>query len=94
MKKIYLIGEKESPEARGKFKEAEENLTAAGNTVINPMKIIDALPVGISNSEFIVVATELIRISDAVFFIEGYEHDLIASLERANAQRLEKEILV
>ena len=88
--KIYLIGNKRAAEAEKTFKETEEKLIAEGNIVINPLKVINALPAEINGSEFTVIATEMIRISDAVYFIPGYENDLIASLERANAVRQEK----
>lgn len=90
--KIYLIGNKRAAEAEKTFKETEEKLIAEGNIVINPMKVINALPAEINGSEFTVIATEMIRISDAVYLIPGHEEDLIASLERANATRQEKEI--
>lgn len=90
--KIYLIGNKDLADAEETFKETEERLIKEGNAVINPLKIIAALPKEISNSEFVVIATELIRISDAVFFLPNYEGNLIASLERANAIRQDKTI--
>ena len=90
--KIYMIGNKEEENCYQNFKRYEDDLTAKGHIVINPLKIINALPIGVNNSDYVVISTSLIRISDAVFYIPGYEKSLIASLEKGNAIRQDKKV--
>lgn len=85
--RIYLLGSHKNVK---EFYELETILTEDGHSVINPLKVIDALP-PIQQGFWIPVAQELIRISDVVYLIDGYEKDLIARLEKANADRLDKE---
>lgn len=63
-----------------------------GDIPINPIKVMYALPEDISNADFIAVLIELVRISDAVMLIPGWEHDLASSIAKTNAERSEKEI--
>ena len=57
------------------------------------LRWLDALPEEIHNSDFTVITFEIIRISDAVYLIDGWKKDLLSSMELAHAKRLEKEIL-
>lgn len=90
--KIYLIGDKEALDSEMIFRGIEEKLSKCGHIVVNPMKIINSLPVGVNNSDYVVISTGLIRICDAVYYIPGYEKSLIAGLEKGNAIRQEKPI--
>lgn len=88
--KIYIIGNKADERM---FEQAEELLTKKGHIPINPIKISNALPANINNSDLIVMLFECIRISDAVYFLDGWEKDFIARLENAQSRRLDKVIL-
>jgi len=88
--KVFICGNKLHEQA---FMIAERLLRQQGHIPINPVKLLYALPTEISNSDFTVLSFETIRISDAIYLIEGWEKDLFASMELAHAKRLEKEIL-
>lgn len=88
--KIYLIGDKETEQGKENIYNYEGILSQEGHIVINPLKVINALPIGINNSDYVVISTGLIRICDAVVYVPGYEKSLIAALEKGNAVRQEK----
>lgn len=88
--KVYICGNKCHEQA---FYDTEALLRKQGHVPINPIKILYALPKEINNSDFTVIAFELIRISDAVYLFDEWEKDLFASMELAYAKRLEKEII-
>lgn len=88
--KVYICGNRDN---EAQFYEAEEQLRAAGHIPINPIKVIYALPAEINNSEFTVITFEIIRVCDAVYLLSGWEKDLVARMEAAQAKRAEKEIL-
>lgn len=88
--KVWIIGNAEKQDA---YYKAEKKLKDAGHIVINPVRIIHALPVGINNSDFTTIAFEFIRICDAVYLINGYQKDLIANMQFAHAKRNEKTFL-
>lgn len=87
--KVYIIGNKQSTQD---FDCAEDYLRKQGYIPINPIKILQALPEEINNSDFTVIAFEIIRICDAVYLLHGWEMDLMARMEAAHAKRTEKEI--
>ncbi len=88
--KVYICGNHKN---RKDFKKAESELRNKGYVPINPVKIMYALPEEINNADFTIITFELIRISDAVYLLEGWENDLIARMEVAHAKRNEKDIL-
>ena len=88
--KVYICGNKCNKQA---FYDAEVLLRKQGHVPINPIKILNALPLEINNSDFTVIAFEIIRISDAIYLLNECEKDLFSSMELSHAQRLEKEIL-
>lgn len=88
--KVYICGSRDN---EAQFYEAEEQLRAAGHIPINPIKIIHALPAEINNSEFTVIAFEIIRVCDAIYPLSGWKKDLVARMEVAQAKRTEKKIL-
>lgn len=88
--KVYICG---SRQREHEFYKAEVLLRHHGHIPVNPIKILHALPEEISNSDFTVIAFELIRICDALYLIDGWEKDLFASMELAHAKRMEKEIM-
>lgn len=90
--KIYMIGNKEEENCYQNFQRYEQELTEKGHIVINPLKVIAGLPIGINSADYVVISTGLIRICDAVFYVPGYEKSLIANLEKGNAIRQEKTI--
>lgn len=88
--KVYIIGDREKEE---EFEEAEQFLRKRGHAPVNPLKIIQALPEEINNSDFTLIAFELIRVCDAVYLLSGWSGDLFARMERTQAIRGEKEVL-
>lgn len=88
--KVYICGNLENPQA---FEDAEAFLRMHGHIPINPVKILYALPAEINNSDFTVIAFEIIRICDAVYPISGWDKDLLARVEMSYAKRNDKEIL-
>lgn len=88
--KVYIIGDRNNPED---FEAAERLLTQKGCAPVNPLKVIQALPKEINNSDFTLIAFELIRICDAVYLLDGRSKDLFARMEQAQAIRAEKEVL-
>ena len=89
--KVYICG---SRQREHEFYKAEVLLRHHGHIPVNPIKILHALPEEISNSDFTVIAFELIRISDAVYLLDKWENDLFASMELAHSKRMEKEIIM
>lgn len=87
--KVYMIGNTQDAAA---FEHAEISLRQQGFIPINPIKILQALPAEINNSDFTVIAFEIIRVCDAVYLLHGWEMDLMARMEAAHAKRTEKEI--
>ncbi len=86
--KVYICGCKEHVQT---FSDTETALREQGHIPINPVKLLHALPGGISHADFTVVAFEIIRISDAILLLDGWDKDLMARMELAHAKRLEKE---
>lgn len=88
--KVYICGSKQD---RKKFKIKEKELKQQGHIPINPLRVIYSLPEEINNADFTIIAFELIRISDSICVLDGWENDMMARLEMAHAKRNEKEIL-
>ena len=89
--KVYICGNRQYEH---EFYKAEVLLRHQEHIPVNPIKILHALPEEISNSDFTVIAFELIRISDAVYLLDEWENDLFATMELAHAKRMEKEIIM
>ena len=87
--KVYICGNYKDEKA---FADAEERLRNIGHVPISPLKISQALPQEINNSDFTVIAYELIRISDGVCLLSGWDKNLFARMEVAHAKRNEKKI--
>lgn len=87
--KVVILGNRSDEDL---FTHAENRIRDDGDIPINPIKVMYALPEDISNADFIAVLIELVRISDAVMLIPGWEHDLASSIAKTNAERSEKEI--
>lgn len=87
--KVFICGDKSHAED---FENAERLLRQSGHIPISPLKLLQALPEEISNSDFAVITFEVIRICEAVYLISGWEGDLFARMELAHAKRLEREI--
>ena len=88
--KVYICGNKHRIQ---EFEHAENLLRKCGYIPINPVKVLYALPEEISNSDFTVIAFEIIRICDAVYFLEGWETDFLSRMEASHAKRNECEII-
>lgn len=88
--KVYIIGDREKEE---EFEEAEQFLRKCGHAPVNPLKVIQALPEEMNNSDFTLIAFELIRVCDAVYLLSGWSENLFARMERTQAIKTEKEFL-
>lgn len=90
MSKVYICGNKNN---RKQFKAAEQLIRERGDIPINPLRVMYALPEEINMADFTIIAYELIRISDKVYCLDGWDKDLIARMEVAYAQREVKTIV-
>lgn len=88
--KVFICGDKSFAQ---NFEDAERFLRKSGHIPINPLKLLQALPEEISNSDFTVIVFEIIRVCEAVYLIGEGKTDLFARMELSHAKRLEKEIL-
>lgn len=79
---MFICGNKKDKKL---FKKAEETLTAQGHAVINPIRVIYALPDDLNDAEYLTIAFELIKLCDAICLMDGWENDLAARLEAARA---------
>jgi len=84
---VFILG---PIEREDDFSKAEEEIRRGGGIPINPVKVLYALPEEITNADFAVIAFELIRISSEVYLMDGWEKDLVATLEKNNADKMEK----
>ena len=88
--KVVILGKMNNDNA---FDFAEEKIRKEGNIPINPMRVLYALPDDITNSDFIAVLLELVRISDAVYLGENWKSDLASTIAKTNAERLNKVVI-
>ena len=89
--KIYICGDKKDELL---FDRATERIISDGNVPIDPRLICQAFPDGgVTVSDVVVVLYEVIRISDAIVLMDGWEQDFMARLEKEQARRLEREII-
>lgn len=88
--KVLILGKMKQAED---FFQAEEKIRKAGDIPINPIRILNALPEEITNSDFIALLIELVRISDKVLLLDGFINDLASSIAYTNAKNSEKEIV-
>ena len=88
--KVYIVGDRNKPE---EFEAAEQELSQRGYAPVNPVKVMEVLPGKITNADFTIIAFEFIKICDAVYLLDGWDKDLFARMEYAQAEREEKEIL-
>ena len=87
--KVYIIGDKNNSE---EFTQAEQLLELKGYAPVNPVNVLQVLPEEITNADFTIIAFEFIKICDAVYLIDGWDKDLFARMEYAQADREGKEI--
>ena len=88
--KVYIVGDRSRTE---EFEKAEQLLEQRGHAPVNPVKVLQVLPRKITNADFTIIAFEFIKICDAVYILDGWEKDLFARMEFAQAEREEKIIL-
>ena len=87
--KVLILGNFKD---RDLFEMAEQQLITTLDKPINSLKILDALPEDLLYSDFVAVLIELVRISDAVMLLDGYEKELAARIALVNAGKNEKTI--
>lgn len=88
--KVYIVGDRNKPE---NFEVAEQLLIQSGHAPVNPVKVMQILPGKITNADFTIIAFEFIKICDAVYLLNGWEKDLFARMECAQAKREEKIVM-
>ena len=86
--KVYIIGNKGNIED---FNKADEYIRGCGDTPINMTKILSFLD-DFNLSDQIAICYELIRISDAVYCTGNDKGNFMAAMERAKAEKDNKEI--
>lgn len=88
--KVLILGKIKNEDD---FFQAEKRIREAGEIPINPIRVLNALPKEITNSDFISLLIELVRISDKVLLLDGFINDLASSIAYTNAKNSEKEIV-
>lgn len=91
MRKIYIAGPMTGLQDfnRPAFKAAALDLSLQGNAVLNPAN----LPDGLSKAEYMDICVAMLRCSDSIFLLQGWEKSLGARAEIALARTLELEII-
>jgi len=88
-KRVYLAGKisgTEREEYIKKFHDAEQLLTSNGFTVLNPAKMCDTLPV-LRHSEYMRLTSELLKMADCIFIIDGRDDSEGVQMELLIAQK-------
>lgn len=88
--KVLIIGALEEVDL---FLQSEKWIRDHGDVPINPVKVLQALPIEMTNSDFAVILLELVRISDGVLVLPGWNNNLLATITKTNAERAEKEVI-
>lgn len=81
--KVYISGPMTGME-RFRFEMAEQELTEAGHTVVNPVKLQMLLP-GATEKEERKVALEMLDACDTIFMLAGWEKNEGCNAEMARA---------
>lgn len=89
--KVLILGKIKNEDD---FFQAEKRIREAGEIPLNPIRVLNALPEEITNSDFIALLIELVRISDKVLLLDGFINDLASSIAYTNAKNSEKEIIM
>lgn len=89
--KVYIAGPMTGHKDLNKpaFIEASLSLMDMGYVVLNPA----TLPEGLTQSEYMDICFAMVRASDAIYLLEGYENSKGALAELAYAEKLEMEVM-
>ncbi|WP_446896651.1 DUF4406 domain-containing protein [Citrobacter freundii] len=90
-RKIYIAGPMTGCKDfnRPAFKAFALKLSLDGNVVLNPA----VLPDGLEQREYMDICCAMIRCSDAVFMLRGWENSAVAVAEHALAKKIGLEII-
>lgn len=86
-KKVYISGPITGVEKYWEpFEKAEDELTAAGFTVLTPTR----LPLGLDNAAYMRIDLAMIDAADAVLFLPGWSRSRGAKVEHSYCQYINK----
>jgi len=87
--KVYISGKiTGTSDYLARFGEAEARLMQKGYTVINPARVLDALPKDTTWQGYMSVALAMLTQADAVYILSGWETSKGVAVERAVADSL------
>ncbi len=92
--KVYISGKiTGTTDYLARFGDAEARLGRKGYTVINPARVLNALPKDTTWQGYMLVALAMLLQADAVYMLSGWETSKGADIERAFAEYMGEEIL-
>lgn len=79
---IYISGGiTGDPDYESHFGNAERMLSNNGEDVVNPARILQDMPSGLSWARYMDVALDLLRLCDSVYMLRGWEKSYGAQVE-------------
>ena len=90
--RVYLSGNISSNNYKRQFENAEMWLRLKGYSVINPVKVHDALCGDMTAEDLVGIDLALLGLCDTVFMLNGWQNDKRAELELLSARATGKEV--
>jgi hypothetical protein len=92
--KVYISGPiTGTTDYMERFEEAQKYLESKGLTVINPALINSNLPKDTTWDEYMEISLILVKMSDAIYLLKGWEKSKGAELELRTAKRFGLEVI-
>lgn len=93
-KKVYISGAiTGTDDYMERFKRAEEKLTRAGYSVINPAKVNAQLPAETTYNEYMLMSFCMLDMCDCIYMLDGWQKSNGANKELKRAKDLNLDIL-